>query len=68
MLKALLILCLLFYLLELREKQSLENAQLMREKAVIENDLLKTQVGQKAVIKLGLQWFEIVMITVYQKI
>lgn len=57
MLKAPLILCLSFKLLELREKQSLENAQLKREKAAVENDLLKTQVGQKAVFKLGLQWF-----------
>lgn len=59
MFKAPLILCLSFKLLELMEKQSLENAQLKREKAVVENDLLKTQVGQKAVFKLGLQWFEI---------
>lgn len=29
------------------EEQSLENAQLRREKAVVENDLLKTQVGIK---------------------
>ena len=32
-------------LLELTETQSLENAQLKREKAAVENDLLQTQVG-----------------------
>lgn len=35
-----------FKLLELTETQSLENAQLKREKAVVENDLLKTQVSK----------------------
>jgi hypothetical protein len=30
-----------------QEKQNLENAQLRRERASLENDLLKTQVSQK---------------------
>lgn len=45
------------------EKQSLENAQLKREKAVVENDLLKAQVSQKVVFKLGLQQYEIFTIS-----
>lgn len=36
-----------FKLIELTETQSLENMQLKREKAMIENDLLKTQVENK---------------------
>lgn len=44
--------CLKLPFIDLSEKQSLENAQLRREKAVVEDDLLKSQVNQKIALQM----------------
>lgn len=45
---------LLLFVLDLTEKQSLENAQLRREKSAVENELLKYQVETKTLFEINI--------------